>query len=81
MDVSTENYQHNPLVVKDVIIEDGVWLGEKTMVLPRVHIGKKAVVGTGSVVTKDIPEYSIAVGNPARVIKKYNFDTGKWEKV
>lgn len=47
----------------------------------RVSIGKKAVIGAGSVVTKSVPDYCIAVGNPAKVIKKYNFTTHAWEKV
>lgn len=50
-------------------IEDGVFLGAGVSTIPRVSIGKWSIVGTGSVVTKDIPPYSVAVGNPARVIK------------
>ena len=42
------------------------------IILPNVHIGKKSIIGAGSVVTKDIPEYCIAVGNPAKVIKKFD---------
>ncbi len=52
-----------------VIIEDNVWIGEGVSILPGVRIGKGVIVGTNSVVTKDIPEYSIAVGIPAKVIK------------
>ena len=48
---------------------DDVWIGTNSVVLPGVTIGKGAVIGAGTVVTKDIPEYAIAVGNPARVIK------------
>jgi len=64
-----------------VVIEDNVWIGEFVSVLPGVTIGKGSVVGTMSVVTKDLPPYSIAVGSPARVVKEFNFDTEKWEKV
>jgi len=64
-----------------VVIEDNVWLGEFVSVLPGVTIGKGSIVGSNSVVSKSIPEYSIAVGSPAKVIKQYNFDTEKWEKV
>jgi acetyltransferase-like isoleucine patch superfamily enzyme len=53
----------------DIIIEDEVWLGVGVTVLDGVKIGKGAVVGAGSVVTKDIPEGAIAFGVPARVIK------------
>ena len=53
-----------------IVIEDNVWLGGNVVVLPGVTIGKNTVIGSGSVVTKDIPADSIAVGNPAKVIKK-----------
>ena len=52
-----------------ITLEDDVWLGARVTVLKGVTIHKGAVVGAGSVVTKDIPEYAIAVGNPAKVIK------------
>ncbi|NVN99045.1 MAG: acyltransferase [Geobacteraceae bacterium] len=65
---------------KSVIIEDNVWLGEFVSVLPGVIIGKGSIIGCNSVVSKCIPPYSIAVGNPARVVKKYNFTTKIWER-
>lgn len=52
-----------------VLIEDDVWIGANSVILPGVTIGKGAVIGAGSVVTKSIPEYAIAVGNPAKIIK------------
>ena len=64
-----------------VHIGEGSWIGEKAIILPGVSIGKKCVVGAGSIVTKTIPDFSIAVGNPAHVIKRYNFDLHQWEKV
>jgi len=69
------------LMAKPVNIEDNVWIGEFVSVLPGVTIGKGSIIGTMSVVTKSIPAYSIAVGAPARIIKKYNFDSKRWEKV
>ncbi len=69
------------LVSKPVIIEDNVWIGELTSILPGVTIGKGSVIGASSVVINNIPPYSIAVGNPAKVIKKYNFKTNTWENV
>lgn len=63
-----------------VIIEDEVWLGYGVSVMPNVTIGKHSVVGSNSVVTKDIPPYSVAVGSPAQVIKRYNTETEKWER-
>lgn len=65
---------------RDVIIEDNVWLGEYVVVLPGTIIGKGAIIGAMSVVNMDIPPETIAVGIPARVIKWYNRETGKWEK-
>ncbi|WP_373260674.1 DapH/DapD/GlmU-related protein [Bacteroides thetaiotaomicron] len=64
-----------------VRIEDNVWIGESVCILPGVTIGKHSVVGALSCVTKSIPPYSIAVGNPARVVKQYNFQTCSWERV
>jgi acetyltransferase-like isoleucine patch superfamily enzyme len=55
---------------KKIKIGVGVWIGAHVMVLPGIKIGDGSVIGAGSVVTKDIPAFSVAVGNPARVIKK-----------
>ena len=65
----------------DVIIEDNVWIGEMVSILPGVTIGKNSIIGSNSVVTKSIPENCIAVGNPAKIVKKYNYDTQKWERI
>ena len=54
----------------EVTIGDNVWLGGNAVVVPGVHIGSNVVIGAGSVVTKDIPDWSVAVGNPCRVVKK-----------
>lgn len=56
-----------------VIIEDDVWIGANSVVLPGVKIGKGAIVGAGAVVTKSVPPYAIVCGVPAKVIK-YRFD-------
>jgi len=62
----------NTYIVKDVLIEDNVWLGARVMVLPGVTIGEGAVVQAGSVVVADIPPLSIAGGHPAKVFSKRN---------
>lgn len=54
----------------EVTIGDNVWIGGNTVVCPGVKIGSNSVIGAGSVVTKDIPEWSVAAGNPCRVIRK-----------
>lgn len=70
-----------PIKQIDVVeIGEGSWLGENVCVIG-AKIGKHCVIGANSVVTKDIPDYSVAVGAPARVIKKYNFSTGRWERL
>jgi maltose O-acetyltransferase len=55
--------------VEALVIEDDVWIGARVIVLPGVRIGRGAVIGAGSVVTKDVPEYAVVGGNPARVIR------------
>ncbi|MEG1897534.1 MAG: DapH/DapD/GlmU-related protein, partial [Mucinivorans sp.] len=65
----------------DVIIEDNVWLGEGVVVLPGVRIGKGSIIGANSVVSRNIPSNTIALGQPAKPIKKYNFNVKQWERL
>lgn len=53
-----------------VILKTGCWIGANAIILPGVIIGKNAVIGAGSIVTKSIPDFCVAVGNPARVLEK-----------
>ena len=62
------------------VVKEETWIGANAVVVAGVTIGKHCIIAGGSVVTKDIPDYSVAVGNPARVVKTYNHDTGEWEK-
>ena len=55
--------------VEPVIIGEYAWLGARVIILPGVKIGKGAIIGAGSVVTKDVPDYHVAAGNPAKVVK------------
>lgn len=64
----------------EVEIGEGSWLGENVCVLG-AKIGRHCVIGANSVVTKNIPDWSVAVGIPARVIKKYDFEQKNWVKV
>ena len=57
---------------KEVIIEDDAWLGACVIILKGITIGKGAIVGAGSVVTQNIPDYTIAAGNPARIVRTIN---------
>jgi maltose O-acetyltransferase len=54
---------------KKVVIEDDVWIGQNTIIMPGIKIGKGAIVGAGAVVTKDVPPYAIVGGVPAKIIK------------
>ena len=82
-DYNSPTYSTNSGIV---VIEDYVWLASRVTVLPGVTIGRGAVIGTCSVVTKDIPPMSIAVGNPAKVIGRrddcleYELGHGGWFK-
>lgn len=89
--ICSENHSINPecgkaygsqaLSGKNTIIGEYCWIGEKVIILPGVEIGDWCVIGAGSCVTTSIPSYSIAVGNPAKVIKTYNFEKHQWVKV
>jgi len=92
--IASDNHQYqNPFIpIKDqgitnghdnnncVHIGDDSWIGTHCAILGNVSIGKHCVIGANCVVTKSIPDYSIVVGNPMRIIKFYNFKTKQWEK-
>ncbi len=68
-------------VTAPVKIGNNVWIGEGVCIMPGVSIGEGCVIGAHSIVTKDIPDYCIAIGSPAKIVKKYNFENKHWEKV
>lgn len=78
--MNSKPYHSQPLKTGPIEIGKACWIGQNVCILPNVKIGDKCIVAAGAVVNSDIPEYSIAVGVPARVVKKYNFDSCKWEK-
>lgn len=61
----------------ETYIGEGSWIGENVCIIS-AHVGKHCVIGANSVVINNIPDYSVAVGNPARVIKQYDFQLNKW---
>lgn len=69
------------LITKPVSIGNNVWLGDNVCVLPGVSIGNGCVIGANAVVNRDIPDNCIAVGVPAKVIKKYEKDTNTWRSI
>jgi acetyltransferase-like isoleucine patch superfamily enzyme len=66
--------------VAPIVIEDDCWVGANVVITAGVTIGKHCVIAAGAVVTKNIPPYSVAVGNPARVIKQYDDSRKEWVK-
>lgn len=78
-DVTTPILKQPVRQLSDVEIGDGAWLGENVCVIG-ASVGKGSVIGANSVVTSDIPDHCVAVGAPARVVKRYNPVTGAWEK-
>ncbi len=67
--------------VAEVIIEDGCMIGEHAVILPGVRIGRNSWIGANAVVTEDVPPYSIAAGIPAKVIRRLDPETGRWQRV
>jgi len=65
----------------EVIIGRGVWLGQNAVILPGANIGDNSVIGANSVVSTRIPKYSVAVGAPASVIRRYNSQISIWEHI
>jgi len=65
---------------KQVTLEDDIWIGANCVILQGVTIGKHSIVGAGSIVTHSIPAYSVAVGNPAKIVKTYDLKNEKWIK-
>lgn len=79
-------YQGNHFIPRNdgkptLMIGDGTWIGTNVVIVGNVKIGKNCVIGANSVVTKDIPDYSVAAGIPAKVIKRYNFEKEEWVRV
>lgn len=77
----TRPVMHQPVIVKgNVSIGDGCWLGENVVVIG-ASIGRNCVIGANAVVTRDIPDYCVAVGIPARVVRQYDPASGQWRAV
>ena len=70
----------NLIFKNNVVVGESTWLGENVCVIG-AKIGRHCVIGSNSVVLSDIPDYSVAVGSPAKVIKKFNRETKKWDRV
>ncbi len=77
-----EPYKYQEIInIKPIIIKQGCWIGQNVLIFPGVTIGEMAIIGANSVVTKSIPGRCIAVGSPAKVIKKWDEDKEAWISV
>ena len=70
-------YDRDVLICRPILIKEGAWIGAGSTILPGVVVGKYAIVGSDSVVTKDVPDYAVVVGNPAKVIKYLDHENFK----
>lgn len=78
-DINTPIFKQPIKQLNNVQVGDGTWIGENVCIIG-ASIGEGCVIGANSVVNKDIPDYCVAVGIPAKVVKRYNLETKIWEK-
>ena len=69
-----DEYERQVLLCEEIVIKKGAWIGAGATILPGVTVGKYAIVGAGAIVTKDVPDYAVVVGIPAKVIKTLDKD-------
>jgi acetyltransferase-like isoleucine patch superfamily enzyme len=80
-DKVTIGFRYQPCTTAEISIGEGSWIGANVVITSGVQVGKFCVIAAGSVVTKNVPEYSMVAGNPARLLKQYNHDKKEWERV
>lgn len=78
-DISIPAYNSQLRTLPSVVIGEGTWVG-RNVIISGAKIGKHCVIGAGSMVSKDVPAYCVVVGNPSRIVKRYNPETEKWQK-
>ena len=79
--IKLKEYEPNRNGHSELLIGEGSWIGTNVVISGDVHVGKHCVIGANAVVIRDIPDYSVAVGSPAKVVKTYNFKTNEWISV
>lgn len=78
---NTKSVMEQRLVVKDTNIGNSCFIGYGATILPGTHLGNHCIIGANSVVKGDYPDYSVIVGVPAKVVKKYNEEIKEWERI
>jgi acetyltransferase-like isoleucine patch superfamily enzyme len=78
-DIERPILEQQVIQASEVSIGDGAWLGENVCVIG-ASVGKQSVIGANAVVTSNIPDYCVAIGIPARIVKRFNFDSKSWQK-
>lgn len=76
-----QNIAEQGVTPNKTTIEDDVWIGGNSCINQGITIGRHSIVASGSVVTKSIPPYSVVGGNPARILKSYDFEKNEWVRV
>ena len=74
-------YAKQPLQTKKVNIGNNCWIGERAIILPGAAIGEWSIIGAGAVVAGNIPPRSIVVGNPGKIIKRFDLDSNEWKRM
>lgn len=69
-----DEYERQVLTCEEIVIKKGAWIGAGASILPGVTVGKYVIVGAGAIVTRDVPDYSVVVGIPAKVVKTLDKD-------
>ena len=77
----SKNFLRQGVKTNEVVIGNNVWIGASSIILPGVKIGNNSVIGAGSTVIEDVPAYRVVAGNPAKIIKQYDFETKQWKRV
>lgn len=78
---TSKNFINQGFKIAEVVIEENVWICSNCVILPGIRIGRNSVIGAGSIVTTDIPAFSVAVGNPAKIVKRYDSEAKQWVRV
>lgn len=73
--------KNQPCTTAEIVVENDCWIGANAVITAGVTVGRHSIVAAGSVVTKNVPPYTIVGGNPARILKQYNPTSGVWERV